>query len=499
LRIIAGLRTEIILNLSLLMGGALLFAGLLLLRLTERELLDQRVGSLTDAMTVVARSLEPEKEPRSEQAASLLGAFPARMLLQEWVVVDRNMVPVATSGGDDDLPISNLKLSQARFAGHPVVRVRYPLIWRTFGISSDDSVLVTVPIVRHSVFTGAVQARFSLRDVRQRVFNAQRFMLLYVLLYAGVLVPFAVYLLNRTIIRPVRRLQEGTRQVAAGNLERALPVEGPREIADLARSFNVMMGTLEASREETLDYIVSLQQANGDLQRAQQELIRSEKMASVGHLAAGMAHEIGNPVSAMLGYLELLKAELPAGRQSEIAERSLAEVARIDQLVKDLLDYAAPAEDESPTAAPSEVLAEAAALLEHQGALTTVRLAEDFPPSLPPVAISRHKLLQVMINLLLNARDASAEGGTIRLGGSDEGGGVRLWVADEGEGIGEETLPHIFDPFYTGKPPGKGRGLGLFVCHRIVEEAGGRIEVHSRKDRGTTFTVQLNKVRDEVP
>jgi signal transduction histidine kinase len=201
----------------------------------------------------------------------------------------------------------------------------------------------------------------------------------------------------------------------------------------------------------------------------------------------------------MLGYLELLKAELPAGRQSEIVGRSLAEVSRIDRLVKDLLDYAAPAEDEAPTAAPSEILAEAAALLEHQGALAAVRLVKEFPPVLPTVAISRHKLLQVMINLLLNARDASAEGGTIRLGGTDGGKEVRLWVADEGDGIGEEALPHIFDPFYTGKPPGKGRGLGLFVCHRIVEEAGGRIEVRSRKDRGTTFSVQLNKVRDEAP
>lgn len=499
MRIIAGLRTEIVLNLTLLMGGALLFAGLLLLKLTEKELLDQRVGNVIDAMTIAVRSLEPEEVASPERAVSVIRAFPARMLLQEWAVIDREMTPTATSGGNDDSPLSGAQLTQARIAGHAVARVRYPSIWRTFGRSAEDSVLVTAPVMRRSVFAGAVQARFSLRDVRQRLFAAQRFMLLYVLLYAGVLVSFGVYLLNRTVIRPVRRLQDGTRQVAAGNLEQALPVEGPREIADLARSFNVMMSTLEASREETFDYIVSLQQANEDLQRAQQELIRSEKMASVGHLAAGMAHEIGNPVGAMLGYLELLKAELPTGRQSEIVGRSLAEVARIDRLVKDLLDYAAPAEDEAPTAAPSEVLAEAAALLEHQGALATVRLVEDFPAALPTVAISRHKLLQVMINLLLNARDASAEGGPIRLGGSDRGREVQLWVADEGDGIGEEALPHIFDPFYTGKPPGKGRGLGLFVCHRIVEEAGGRIEVRSRKGRGTTFAVQLIKVRDEAP
>jgi signal transduction histidine kinase len=284
-----------------------------------------------------------------------------------------------------------------------------------------------------------------------------------------------------------------TQQVAAGDLGRALAVKGPREIADLSRSFNTMTAALRKSREESQAHIVSLKKTNEDLKRTQEELIRSEKMASVGHLAAGMAHEIGNPLGAVVGYLEFLKTELPSGGSKDIAERALAETERIDRLVKDLLDYAAPAASEPEMLDPAAVMAEARDILFYQGIFEALRLESKLPSVLPSVVVVRHKLLQVFVNLLLNARDASSKGGSIRLLGGEEGQYVWLSVADEGPGMSPEVLTHIFDPFYTTKAPGKGRGLGLSVCHRVVEEAGGKIEVRSAAGQGSVFTIRLKK------
>jgi two-component system NtrC family sensor kinase len=282
-----------------------------------------------------------------------------------------------------------------------------------------------------------------------------------------------------------------TRQVADGNLDLEVSEQGPREISALARSFNDMVGSLRASRRSTEDHIRSLQRANEDLQQTRAELIRSEKMASVGHLAAGMAHEVGNPLGAVVGYLELLKTELSDARQRDIVVRAADEAGRIDRLVRELLDYAAPGQARVETFDPAAVMRESLDLLTNQGKFNRLHLVRDLPRSLPPVHMVRHQLLQVFVNLLLNACDASGEGGMIRIEGDVSDGSVRLAVADEGEGIPAEILGNVFDPFFTTKAPGKGRGLGLAVCYRVVAEAGGDIAVRSEVGKGSRFTVRL--------
>lgn len=499
----AGLRTEIIVNITLLMGAALLFAGFLLLKLTERELVTQRTGTVIATMEIVSHALSPEiRQARpgddlGARAADLLRAFPATLALRAWRVVGPDLAPLASAAADDIRLPSTAELGRFRYLAEPVVRVQYPPAWLPFGPERESLVEVSVPLQSRGGFAGVLQARFSLTDVRQRVLAAHKLVLLYVVLYGAILVLFGVYLLSRTVVRPVRRLQQGTRQVAAGILEPTLPVAGPREIAELAGSFNAMTAALQESRRETEDHIASLRAANLELTRTRDELVRSEKMASVGHLAAGMAHEIGNPLGAVVGYLEFLRGELPPGREKEILERSLAETGRIDRLVKDLLDYAAPDESAPERLDPAAVLGEAREILAHQGLFEGVRLADELPSSLAAVNVVRHKLLQVFVNLLLNARDASPEGGTIRLAAGEIDREVWLSVADEGAGMVPELLAHIFDPFYTTKAPGKGRGLGLSVCHRVVEEAGGKIEVRSSPGEGSVFTVRLR--RAEVP
>lgn len=493
-----GLRTEIVVNIALLMGAALLFTGFLLVKLAERELLAQRVASVTGVMEILARAALREPAEESDTALlasvfSMVQGLPAGSAVQGWRAVGRELNPLAEYGQGAGFERQEETLRQARFSGETMTQVHYSSNWFPGASSPESHVVVTAPILRHGDFVGALQARFSLSDVRLRVFTAQKLMLLYTLLYGAVLVLFGVYFLSRTVVRPVLRLQEMSQRITAGDLAQSVPVEGPREIADLAGSFNGMTAALRQSDQERQAHIRTLQQTNEELRQTQNELIRSEKMASVGHLAAGMAHEIGNPLGAIVGYLEFLKGESIPDRENEIISRALAEAGRIDCLVRELLDYAAPSGREPQSFDPLTALVEARDLLLHQGAFDDLQLDDRLPSSLPATVMVRHQLVQVFINLLLNARDASPAAGVIRLAAGEEGAQLRLSVADAGPGIAPEILAHIFDPFYTTKAPGKGRGLGLALCHRVVGEAGGRIEVRSEPGRGSEFTVWLKK------
>jgi signal transduction histidine kinase len=495
-----GLRAEIIVNIVLLLGAALLLAGFLLIKLTERELLAQRITSATGIMEFLARSvplnLVADKDHDAallEGVAPLLQGLPTASTVLGWGVAGRELNLLAEYGQSSGFRLEGKLLAPVRLTGEPAVRINYSSAWPLFGSYPESYVVVTVPILRQGVFHGALQARFPLDEVRQRVTAAQKLMLLYAVLYGTVLALFGVYFLSRTVVRPIRRLQAMSQRIAGGDLEQAMPVEGPREIADLAGAFNGMAAALRQSQRERESHIQSLQQANEELRQTQNELIHSEKMASVGQLAAGMAHEIGNPLGAVVGYLEFLKSESPPGREKEIVERALAETGRIDRLVRELLDYAAPAGSVPQTFDPVAAMAEASNILAHQGAFDGLLLDDRLPPSLPATVMVRHRLVQVFINLLLNARDASSAGGVIRLCGGEEGDLVRLSVADAGAGMSPEVLARIFDPFYTTKAPGKGRGLGLAVCQRAVGEAGGRIEVRSTPGQGSEFVVWLRK------
>jgi signal transduction histidine kinase len=483
------LRTEIILNLVLLLGAALLLGGILLLKLVERELVTQRVGSAAAVMELLAGS-------GAGVETDLFRRVPQGLALEGWRAFSADLQPVAEGGRPP--AAERADLLAVRGGGAVEARVDYPPAWLPFVAPPPGRVLVTVPVRSQEGAAVLLQAAFSLDDVRRRMATAQRVVLLYALLYGAVLVAFGVYLLGRTVVQPASRLQQVTRRVADGDLEQVLPVEGPREIAEVAGSFNAMVAALRQSRQESESLIASLRETNETLQRTRDDLVRSEKMASVGHLAAGMAHEIGNPLGAVVGYLGLLQAEAPEERGREIAERALAEAERIDRLVRELLDYAAPTRGEAETFDPAAALAEAARMLAHQGSFEGVTLEDALPPELPAVRMPRHRLLQVYVNLLLNARDACAPGGRIRLSGGERGGEVWLSVADDGAGMEPQVQAHVFDPFFTTKAPGRGRGLGLAVCLRIVEEAGGRIEIASAPGAGSTFTVRLSCAR-EVP
>jgi two-component system NtrC family sensor kinase len=231
----------------------------------------------------------------------------------------------------------------------------------------------------------------------------------------------------------------------------------------------------------------------------QEGLVRASKLASVGRLAAGIAHEIGNPLAAVRGYLSLLQGGLDPTQQKEVLERSLKELGRIHETIKKLLTYARRGVETAEPPVPfssGKVVEEAIGLVRGHPALRVVRI--DHPGTDPdgPDAIGHPgRLNQVLVNLLLNAGQAmeATPDAEITVATRTDGAWLEIVVSDNGPGIPKDKLPLIFDPFFTTKAPGEGTGLGLAVSRALMEAMGGDLQASSEEGRGASFTVRLRR------
>ncbi len=495
-----GLRTEIILSITLLMAAAILFSGFLLIKLTEQNLLEQQRTHAAGMLRLTVSSLEISALPAgSDREVILLTRLQSLLGRQTgisgWRLLDERMQLLASTryGMTGDFSTPPLAAMGREDFYETLVYTSLHL----FSDASDASYFdLSMPLWDGSEAFALLQIRFSLDDLHDRVQRSRRLVIVYALLYGLVLGIFGVILLNRKVVRPVRGLSMATTHVAAGALTPVDVPTGPGEIRELAASFNHMIAALSASRAESERHIASLEEANLALERARDDLLRSDKLATVGHLAAGMAHEIGNPLGAVIGYLNLLRLDLD-GEQRDLVERSLTETGRIDRLVRVLLDYAAPGGDDGDIFSALELLREAVRLMQHQGQLDDIKV-DDRCGEDRLVKIDRGRLMQVWINLFLNARDAMQGRGRVELSSHSDGEQISITLHDDGSGMRPEVAARIFEPFFTTKAAGSGYGLGLAVCQRIVEDAGGAITVISEPGAGTAFTVTLPIVTENA-
>ena len=254
-----------------------------------------------------------------------------------------------------------------------------------------------------------------------------------------------------------------------------------------------------ADEESLRAKIAEVERYAADLASAQERLVRSERLASVGRLSAGLAHEIGNPLAAILGFQELLlQGGLDAGDEREFLVRMKRETERIHGVLRQMLDFARPASSAlARTPEPAGVVAEALSdvldLVRPQRSFRDVSLVSELAPDLPRVSLSHPRLVQVLLNLLLNAGEVvPREGGRVVIGARASGEGrVRVTVEDNGPGIPAEIRAHLFEPFFTTKPVGQGTGLGLAVCRGLVEAAGGTLVAETGSLGGARFVIEL--------
>jgi len=347
-----------------------------------------------------------------------------------------------------------------------------------------------------AILVGVGTSQFALSIAPERgVF----LVVVFVAIEVGIFVLYGRSLVNRLVLRPLSRVMDTADAVADGDLAARAPDADTRDFATLAERLNRMTDRL-------LD--------------AQSQLVRSEKLASIGRLAAGVAHEVGNPLGAVGTYLEVLRRR---GTEPEVVEGMARELDRLDRIVRSLLDYARPQEDPLAPVDPDRIVRGAFELLRAQGAFRAVQATTDLGLHVPEIMGRAHVLEQTLVNLLLNAVDATPPGGSIIIGArrwayepgqsipkreSDPGTahfprvserrparvefadgqpGTLIFVADSGPGVPSADRERVFEPFFTTKEPGRGTGLGLAIVARSVHEMGGVVWVDVAREGGAAF------------
>lgn len=285
------------------------------------------------------------------------------------------------------------------------------------------------------------------------------------------------------ISKPVDALARGVREVANGRLDTRIPVTTRDEVGDLARTFNDMTVRLLKNRAD-------IDSAHRQVLESEKHLARSERMAAVGQLAAGLAHEINNPLSVVSGFadfvLEKTSRDDPRRQALEDIGR---ETTRCQRLVSQLLDFAKPKEPVREPADLNQLAADTAALLRAQAKAQNIVVELRLEETLPPVTLDRDQIKQTLLNLCLNACQAMVQGGVLTVATARRGERVEVTVSDTGIGIQPEDLGRVFTPFFTTKD--HGTGLGLATSYALVERHGGTLRAQSRPGEGSLFILSL--------
>jgi two-component system NtrC family sensor kinase len=352
---------------------------------------------------------------------------------------------------------------------------------------------------------GVLDTHVSLAKADAQLAQSSRRMLAYTLVASVAISLLSWVFVWRLVGQPLKRLTKGTKELADGNLGYQLQLSASDEVGELAASFNRMSLQLRSANEELVAWAKTLEdrveQKTRELKRAHEHVLHVEKMATIGKMAAVVAHEINNPLAGILTYAKLVRrwierGEVASSKKGE-AEQSLDLIAseshRCGDLVKNLLTFSRTAPMNMVSTDLNAVVDRGIRLLRHQTEMNGIEVHLELGQGLPKIQCDPGQIEQVVLALVMNAIDAMPRGGNLWIGtrANEAAMEVAIEVRDDGSGIAPEILPRLFEPFLTTKESGKGVGLGLAVSENIVERHEGRIEVQSELGKGTTFTVTL--------
>jgi signal transduction histidine kinase len=375
--------------------------------------------------------------------------------------------------------------------------------------TGEDNYPVQLPVDLQGPWKATLLLAWNLGDTKDTISLTKQLFLTLGAAQLVAMVLLAGFLIDRTVLRRLDVLARAMRDVGQGDLERRVPISADDEVGRLSQGFNRMLDQLskadneirafnqrlgqeiEAATQDLSKKNLALAQLNRLLIELRRENASKVRLATLGQLAAQLAHEIGTPLSSVSGHLQLalLQRELPAGLRERL-DVATREIARIGRIVRDYLDSTrslAPERKETSLRRVIEEAVEVTGGVERAGHPIEVAITHE-----PKGFITDPGLLrQIVINLLANALDAVERGGHVSLGARAERDAVIITVADTGTGIPPEDLRRIFEPFYTTKGRGKGTGLGLAICRELTAALGGDITVESAPGRGSTFTLRL--------
>jgi two-component system NtrC family sensor kinase len=307
-----------------------------------------------------------------------------------------------------------------------------------------------------------------------------------------------LYFATSRITNPLQKMVVATQEIAKGDLSHKVEVDSRDEIGYLANSFNQMTADLKTANQKLIEWGKTLEkkveERTKELREMQAHLIQSEKLASLGKLAAGIAHEINNPLGGILIYSHLLLED--TSRKSphyENLKKIVKETSRCKDIVRGLLEFARPKEPEVSQINLNNVVDRSLALVEKQALFQNIKISKAYMPGLPKIVADGSQLQQVFMNIIINAAEAMDGKGVLSLSTSLDADGtcIEAKISDTGHGINEEDKKRLFEPFFSTKEVGKGTGLGLAISYSIIQIHQGTIDVKSEEGKGSTFTVRL--------
>jgi hypothetical protein len=538
------LRTEIILNISFLMLAAILLIGFTVSKINEKRMIEQRIKDVEGMIPDLQSMIDFITRDMNDASLALPGVkkeiqefghiYTRERGLHDLVIVDLDSRVIASKKEEWlDKDYSDNGLKKTIQTGEPSVQ-----------IDKVDSLLSTEyrklilysPLWIKGKTAGAIQMIVPVGNIMKHLAQSQRIVLISIILDALVLIIFGSFLLSRVLVRPIKDLVRLTQKISEGDFSQIIEVSSKNEIGQLVVSFNRMSERLKENKTRLEDHLISLETTNKKLRQTQEELVRTEKLASIGRFAAGIAHEVGNPLGAILGYTGILQQEgLQAEESKDYLKRIEKEIERINNIVRELLDFARPTRHEIKPLDVNQAIENTVSLLSYQKNFKDMETLLDLKRDLPMIQGDESQLSQVLMNVIINAVDAMPKGGILKIQTDEsrvedslgdlfpqiysprrksdpiesnysrlrkadslstlftkvsEGEHlVRIRVSDTGTGIRTEDLERIFDPFFTTKSPDKGTGLGLSVSLRIIESMGGEIKVNSEVGTGTTVEI----------
>jgi len=510
-----GLKSKIFIILAILLMIGMVLIDLVMTATLQKELLRTEIAKgrlVVDTLEQRLLDIDSATDTLSESAikGEVIRLRDA-VGFSEMVVVD---------GTDRVLHVGPLQ-APLRKKLEPLARQAFETrIWRrqffgdTWGVfwKRDKYMAHSAPLYADGVVVAAMSMALPLEGIYQQLRDIQRIIIVYILINAGLLSVIGLLRISRIAVRPVLRLLKRAESFQEDDTLLFLSEKGESEFNRLSKALNSLFQRISEDRETLRQTVQTLEETNIDLKKAQKDIIQAEKLASVGRLSSGIAHEIGNPIGIIIGYLDLLKqSDLADEERTEYILRAEDEIQRISMILRQLLDFSRPSTGEVASVPVHEVLEDLVRVVQVQPLVANISVTLEKGAEEDRVLADPNQLRQVFLNLIINAADAIAgmedpvdgmldiRSDTQNRGASGKSGSreyIKLMFMDNGPGISEEHLDTIFDPFFTTKAPGKGTGLGLSVCFMIVESLGGRILATSSRNKATTMTIFLPLISD---
>lgn len=496
------IKVKLILTLAILLSIGLLLTSVVIIMFWQRQCLQSEVAKDKLLLHVAAASLNGEDHgqerlhDKAQQVLSILQGDTSLTCLRVKNGSDMYSLLPSCSANEH---LDSILVSVARSG-----RKKHLFFGASWGVFSygNSELLMAIPLYHNGEVVGSIGLRQDLIPVYQEIRSDMKLALIYLLANVVILTALGFLRLVKMVVDPLENLV--TLADSDFGEEGYLFYESNSgdEFAQLSRSLNRMLRKIGADNVKLRDNVKSLALANEELQKNRVEMVRAEKLASVGRLSAGLAHEIGNPLGIVNGYLEILADDnLTDEEKDQYLLRAGQEVDRINTLIRQLLDFSRFSSREISTFSVHSTIHKTIELMQLNDK-TPIQYVEHLEAENDHVEANEDSLRQVIVNCLLNAVDAVQEANTVdgglivistqnRSREKDDSEVIVLTISDNGTGIPEENIDKIFDPFFTTKEVGQGTGLGLFVSHTIIENFQGRMHVKSGTGQGTELIIEL--------